>query len=105
MKIILSCLFIQIIFLNVHVSASDPRTNSWLTTYSTKYARVYTNDAMKSAGNTLTNWTNGSQIQTNPAYCGIQEVYSSTNWIYVRSTGLASYIMGPWYLNSGRTTL
>jgi len=76
--------------------ASDPRTNSWLTTYAGQYARIYTNDAMKTAGMTLTTWSNGSQTQANPAYCGVQEIDSSTNWVYVRSTGLASYNMGPW---------
>lgn len=85
------------------VRADDSRTNSWFTAYSGKYARIYTNDAMKSAGTTLTNWGNGSQTQSPAAYCGIQEVYSSADWIYVRSTGLASYNMGPWYLNSART--
>jgi hypothetical protein len=80
----------------ISVHAADPRTNSWFTTYAGQYARIYTNNAMKTAGTTLTNWSNGSQTQTNPAYCGVQEVYSSTNWVYVRSTGLASYNMGPW---------
>jgi hypothetical protein len=51
---------------------------------------------MKTAGTTLTTWSNGSQTQSLPAYCGVQEIYSSTNWVYVRSTGLASYNMGPW---------
>jgi hypothetical protein len=75
---------------------ADPQTNCWLTTYAGQYARIYTNDAMKSAGTTLTTWSNGSETQANPAYCGIQEIYSSSNWVYVRSTGLASYKMGPW---------
>jgi len=106
MKTILTSAIAGIILaLAVSARADDPRTNSWLTTFAGKYARVYTNDTMKSAGNTLTNWTVSTMVQSNPAYCGIQEVYSSTNWIYVRSTGLASYIMGPWYLNSGRTTM
>jgi len=83
----------------------DPRTNSWLTAYAGKYARIYTNDPMKAAGNTMTNWSNGSQTQTNPAYCGVQEVFSSANWVYVRSTGLGSHIMGPWYLNTNRTVM
>lgn len=86
-------------------STVDPRTNSWFTTYSGKYARVYTNDAMKSAGNTISNWSNGTLSQSTPAYCGIQEVYASMNWVYVRSTGLAGYIMGPWYLNAARTSM
>jgi hypothetical protein len=84
--------------------AADPRTNSWLTTYAGQYARVYTNDVMKTNGTTLTTWSNGSETQTNPAYCGVQEIYSSSNWVYVRSTGLASYNMGPWYLNAQQTT-
>ncbi len=81
---------------NVPAQSLDPRTNCWLTIYSGKYARIYTNNAMLAAGNTLSNWSNAQNTQSAPAYCGVQEVYSSTNWIYVRSTGLASYIMGPW---------
>jgi len=72
------------------------QTNCWLTAYSGQYARIYTNDAMQAAGTTLTTWSNGSETQANPAYCGIQEIYSSSNWVYIRSTGLASYTMGPW---------
>jgi hypothetical protein len=86
------------LFLGAELSAQsiDPRTNCWLTTCAGKYARIWTNSTMEAAGNTVTNWSNGANTQSSPAYCGIQEVYSSTNWIYVRSTGLASYIMGPW---------
>jgi hypothetical protein len=76
--------------------AADPRTNCWFTTYSGQYARIYTNDAMLASGTTLTAWSNGSQTQSLPAYDGVQEVDSSTSWVYVRSTGLASYNMGPW---------
>ncbi|HWD92669.1 MAG TPA: YHYH protein [Verrucomicrobiae bacterium] len=74
----------------------DPRTNCWFTTYSGQYARIYTNNSMKAAGTTLTTWSNGSQSQSAPAYCGVQEVDSSSNWVYVFSTGLAGYNMGPW---------
>jgi hypothetical protein len=81
----------------IHSGAfAAPQTNGWLTTYSGQYARIYTNDAMQAAGTSLTTWSNGSQTQANPAYCGIQEIYSSANWVYIRSTGLASYTMGPW---------
>ena len=83
------------IFLNIFVLSSklrerkrDPRTNSWFTAYAGQYARIYTNDTMKDAGTTLTTWSNGSQTQAAPAYCGVQEVDSSSNWVYVRSTGL-----------------
>jgi hypothetical protein len=77
-------------------SSVDPRTNSWFTIYSGKYARIFTNNTMKAAGNALTTWSNGSQTQSAPAYCGVQEVDSSTDWVYVFSTGLAGYNMGPW---------
>src|SRR5580698_9953392 len=86
-------------------TAADPRTNCWLTTYSGQYARIYTNSTMQQNGTALTTWLNSSFAQSLPAYCGVQEVYSSTNWIYVRSTGLASYTMGPWYLNAAHTQL
>lgn len=91
--------------LTLSAAAADPRTNCWLTTYSGQYARVYTNSTMQQDGTALTSWANSSFAQTLPAYCGVQEVYSSSNWIYVRSTGLASYTMGPWYLNSAHNQL
>jgi hypothetical protein len=81
-------------------ASTDARTNCWLTTCAGQYARVYTNSSMQAAGTPLTTWSNGSLTQANPAYCGVQEVYSSTNWVYVRSTGLASFTMGPWYLDA-----
>ena len=76
--------------------ADDPRTNSWFTANSGKYARIYTNAASQSSGNAVATWSNGSQTQSAPAYCGVQEVYSSSNWVYFRSTGLAGYTMGAW---------
>ena len=84
--------------------ASDPRTNSWFTTYSGQYARIYTNDISRTNGYSVTTWTN-STVQAVPAYCGVQEIYSSTNWVYIRSTGLGSFVMGPWYLNATHTTM
>lgn len=94
------------ILLSLALAASaDPLTNCWLTTDAGRYARIYTNDAAESAGEAATTWTNGSLIQAIPAYCGVQGVYSSSNWVYVRSTGLASYTMGPWYLNAQHTQI
>ncbi|MFM2081573.1 MAG: hypothetical protein RL380_264 [Verrucomicrobiota bacterium] len=101
---ILSTLTVLFVFTAAAVRADDPRTNSWLTTYAGKYARIYTTDANKTSGTSVTTWNNGSQNQSNPAYCGIQEVYSSSNYVYLRSTGLGAHIMGPWYLNAAHTT-
>ena len=75
---------------------ADPIIDSWLTTYSSKYARVYTNDAAKTAGNAASTWSNGTQVQSLPAYCGVQEIYFSSNWVYLKTSGLASHTMGPW---------
>src|ERR1700722_3441410 len=85
------------------VRADDPRTNSWFTTYSEQYARIYTNDLSRTNGISQTTWTNSTTIHTFPAYCGVQEIYSSSNWVYIRSTGLGSFVMGPWYLNAAHT--
>src|SRR5262245_47946212 len=81
-------------------SAADPLTDSWFTTYSAKYARIYLNDAAKTAGTTVSTWSNGTQNQSLPAYAGVQEIYSSSNWVYIRTTGLGIHTMGPW-LNGG----
>ena len=86
-------------------SAADPRVDSWFTQYSAKYARLYATTADLASGNAVTSWSRGSLSQSLPAYCGVQEVYSSSSWVYIRSTGLGSHVMGPWYLNSARTML
>jgi YHYH protein len=83
--------------------ADDPRTNSWFTAHSARYARIYTSDANKALKAAVTTWTNGATAQPLPAYCGVQEVYSSSNWVYLRTTGLAGYVMGPWYVNAAHT--
>jgi hypothetical protein len=76
--------------------AADPQLDSWLTTYSGKYARVYLTDAAKLAGTAVTTWSKGALNQSLPAYCGVHEVYYSANWVYLRTSGLGSHTMGPW---------
>lgn len=83
---------------------ADPRTNSWYTANAGKYARIYTTDANKTNGVSVTTWSNGSQTQATPAYVGVQEIYSSSNWVYIRTTGLGTHTMGPWYNDVARTT-
>lgn len=82
---------------------ADPQISSWMTTYAAKYARIYTSDANKTSGVSVTTWTNGTQTQALPAYCGVQGISHSTNWVYIKTSGLASHIMGPWYLNAAHT--
>jgi len=77
-------------------AATDPQITSWFTVDSGKFAQIYCSDAGKSSGQAETTWSNGRNAQSQPAFCGVQEILSSANWIYVRSTGLASQVMGPW---------
>ncbi|MEN9777157.1 MAG: hypothetical protein RJB04_912, partial [Verrucomicrobiota bacterium] len=76
--------------------AADTRIDSWITRHAGRYARVYLNDAALQSGTSVTTWSNGSQTQAQPAYAGVQELASDTDWVYVRTTGLALHPMGPW---------
>ena len=77
-------------------AATDPQISSWFTLDSSHFAQIYRNDAAKLSGVAETTWSNGHNTQSQPTYCGVQEILSSDNWVYVRSTGLGSQIMGPW---------
>lgn len=76
---------------------ADPQLTSWFTVNSGKIARIYRTDAERISGQAETTWSNGHQSQSQPAYSGVQEILSSSNWIYIRSTGLAGHVMGPWF--------
>ncbi len=84
---------------------ADPQLTSWFTANSGKYARIYQSTANETTGITasLTTWSRGTGTQTNPAYADINEINHSASWVYIRSTGLASHIMGPWYLDAAKT--
>src|SRR4051812_29624297 len=90
---------------SINLHAVDPRTNTWLSTYSGKYARIYETDAQLAAGTTETTWSRNGVSQKLPAYCGVQEIYSSSNYVYIRTTGLGRHNMGPWYNDGTRTAL
>lgn len=79
-------------------SAQDPAIQSFLTSISGRYARIYTNDAARLTGGASTTWDTGAGLsQSLPVYAGVQEVDFSSSWIYVRSADMAPYTMGPWY--------
>lgn len=82
-----------------------PQIESWFTPYSGAYGRVYLTDADRLAGNAVSTWSRGSISQTLPAYCGVYEIASSPGWVYVRTTGLGTHVMGPWYGNAAHTAL
>ncbi len=75
----------------MHASA-DPQLSSWLTSISTQYAQIYTSTANRTAGVSTTTWTG----QTSPTYAGVHEIDYSANWVYIKNTGLAGFVMGPW---------
>lgn len=82
---------------------ADPQLTSWFTANSGKYARIYQSTANETAGTTSTTWTRGTGTQSNPVYADVNEVNYSASWVYIRSSGLASHIMGPWYLDAAKT--
>lgn len=86
-------------------SAATPLLDSWITNHSGQYARLYLTDADRNNGTSSSTWNRGALSQSFPAYAGVREIYSSANWVYVRSSGLGIHVMGPWYINAGHTML
>ncbi|MEM7145121.1 MAG: sulfatase-like hydrolase/transferase [Verrucomicrobiota bacterium] len=89
-----------ILALTIVASHANPRLNSWFTDKSGQYARIYPNTTAESNGNSVTTWNRGAGVQDTPTYAGVHEISHTTDWVYIRSTNLASHIMGPW-LNAG----
>jgi hypothetical protein len=84
---------------------ADPRLTSWHTEESGKYARLYQSTSDMNAGNASTTWSRGAGVQSQPTYAGVSQILYSTNWVYIRTSGLAGYIMGPWYLDAAKANL
>jgi len=76
---------------------ADPQLTSWATPNSAQYARI----RATTGATPVTTWTG----QTLPAYSDVQTIMYSTSNVYVYASGLASYIMGPWYLNAAKTMI
>jgi arylsulfatase A-like enzyme len=83
----------------------EPLISSWQTANSGQYARIFPTLADLNSNTTATTWTRGQGTQATPAYSDVHQVDYSTSWVYVHSTGLASHVMGPWYLNAAKTNL
>jgi YHYH protein len=90
------CLLAGLAISTLVSQAANPRIDSWITDRSGIYARSYTNATAQAARSSATTWGNGLQSQLLPAYSGVQEITSSLNWVYIRTTGLGFHIMGPW---------
>ena len=85
-------------------ASADPQLTSWFTTNSGQYARIFQSTANETAGTKSTTWSRGSGVQSTPTYADVNEVNYSASWVYIRTTGLASHVMGPWYLDAAKTT-
>ncbi len=83
----------------------DALVSSWFTKLTGRYARIYETDASRLSNESVTTWGNGNQDQDMPAYAGLQEIFSSDNWVYIRTTGLGMHTMGPWYNNAARSVI
>lgn len=82
-------------------AAVTPEISSWQTAKATQYATV----VEVTGGVPKTTWPSAGLTdmgggQATPAYSDIQAVRYSANYVYVNSAGLASYIMGPWYIGA-----
>lgn len=82
---------------------ADPQLSSWYTADSGQYARIYQTAAAETAGTKSTTWSRGTGVQSNPTYATVSEILHSASWVYIRTTGLASHVMGPWYLDAAKT--
>jgi hypothetical protein len=83
-------------------ACADSLINSWITDSSSQYVRLYTNNAAKLNDRSSTTWTissvdgtNVSNSQALPVYAGVQAIYSSSNWVYIRSSGMPGQTLGP----------
>ena len=83
---------------------ADPQLTSWHTADSGQYARIYQNSADETSGTVSKTWSRGTGVQSTPTYAGVSKIVYSASWVYIRSTGLAGHIMGPWYLDAAKTT-
>jgi arylsulfatase A-like enzyme len=95
----------QLINYKSTATPTDPAITSWFTKNNGEYARIYPTVADQTSRTSATTWSRGVGIQTNPTYSDVQQIDYSANWVYVHTTGLASYTMGPWYLNAAKTNL
>jgi hypothetical protein len=87
-----------VLLVALRVSAwADPQLSSWSTANSAQYARI----RQATGGSVATTWSG----QTLPAYSDVQDIMYSANYVYVYASGLASHIMGPWYLDAAKTVL
>ena len=85
---------------------ADPQLTSWFTGNSGQYARIYQSTADETLATRVKSatWSRGSGTQSSPVYADVNEIAYSAGWVYIKTSGLASHMMGPWYLDAAKTT-
>ncbi len=93
-------------------AVAEPVVDSWVKLSGAKCARIYKTWSAATNGVGSTTWTNteipvppgrSSGTQAQPVYGGVLSIRVSSNYVYVTSSALPSYVMGPWYLNAAKT--
>lgn len=82
--------------------AAEPIITSWFTENSGQYARIYPSLDEEADAEPVTSWIhpNGGAGQATPTYAGVHDISTTdTDNIYIRTSGLALHVMGPWYNN------
>lgn len=100
-----AALKVQLVNYTTGGTPNSPLISSWFTRNSSEYARIFPTLANQTAQNSVTTWSRGAGVQATPTYSDVHQVDFSANWVYIHTTGLASHIMGPWYLNAAKTNL
>lgn len=101
MKLITKLTLIAGLVLHAASASANPLLSTWMTKNSGQYARIYLTKEAAQTNTSVATWTG----QTLPAYADVQKVEASTNWVYVKTTGLSSHLMGPWHFNAAKTNL
>jgi len=85
------------------IAGATPIESSWFTELSGQYARIYPTTTEEEASTPQTSWEhpNGGAGQPTPTYAGVNEISKTGTDLYIRTTGLAFHVMGPWYGGNG----
>ena len=96
--------------------AAEPIIDSWYLEKAGNYARIWqtiddeTTEKTTGTITSVTTWDaddfEGRPMigtQELPIYAGVQGVSYSNNYVYIKSTGLGTHTMGPWYDNTAKT--
>ncbi|MCH6258628.1 YHYH protein [Puniceicoccaceae bacterium K14] len=94
----------------------EPIINSWHLEKAGSYARIWqsiedeTTEKTTGVITSVSTWDaddfEGRPLigsQTSPVYAGVQGVSYSDDYVYIKSTGLGTHTMGPWYDNTDKT--